>query len=454
MSARRRLLRWLGWFAVVHAALLAVVGLRYLWYYAALAPGGAWVYAVLAYVGHLTVLALPLLVFVIPVIALIPRPPVVLPLGVLLASAGLSFLVLDSLVFAENRYHLGVLTFSLLEAQTSAFLALYFLLGLSILAMLAAWLWRCTARPPARRLGQYVALGLVGCFAASQLIHWWAEARQYVPVTAFTRYLPLYFPLQNRGLAIRLGLVDRSRAREQSLVAALGRTGEGALRYPLAPLRCVPRPPLTSVLLIVIDGMRADALTPEAAPRLSELAAGATRFDHHYSGGNSSRAGMFSLFYGLPATYWTAFADVARPPVLMDLFREYGYQFGVFASAPVYRNVVGLDRTALAHVPNLRLETSSPYPGSSGWDRSSTEEWLGWLERRDAARPFFGFLYYNAAVAIDPPDNYPAPVPVPPGASAQARACTRATSPRCTSTTRWSGASSTTWPAGSCSSRP
>ena len=63
---------------------------------------------------------------------------------------------------------------------------------------------------------------------------------------------------------------------------------------------------------------------------------------------------MFSLFYGLPATYWDAFADFARPPVLMDLFRQHDYQLGVFASSPVYR-IVGLDRTALARIPNLRL---------------------------------------------------------------------------------------------------
>jgi len=175
---------------------------------------------------------------------------------------------------------------------------------------------------------------------------------------------------------------------------------------------------LLNVLLVVIDGMRADALTATVAPRLAEFARGAVQFDQHYSGGNSSRAGMFSLFYGLPATYWDAFANIARPPVVMDLFRQYNYQFGLFASSPLYR-IVALDRTALARVPNLRLETSSPYPGSSGRDRTLTDEWYGWLDRRDPGRPFFGFLYYNAAVAIEPPDNYPSVASVPPGASAQ-----------------------------------
>ena len=255
---------------------------------------------------------------------------------------------------------------------------------------------------------------------ASHLIHAGAEARYYVPVTAFTRYLPLYYPLGDEG-QVRLGLVDRTKAHEEGVIAALAQPADRVLNYPQAPLRCESHPPTLNVLLVVIDAMRADALTPEVAPRLNELTRGAIRFDRHYSGGNSSRAGMFSLFYGLPATYWDAFADFARPPVLMDMFRQNRYQLGLFASSPVYRGAVGLDRTALARIPNLRLETSSSYPGSSGRDRSLTDEWYEWLSGRDPSRPFFGFLYYNAAVAIEPPDDYPPPVPAPPGASKQAR---------------------------------
>src|SRR5947209_14033305 len=44
MGARKRILRWAGWFAVANAVLLMVVGLRYLWYYSALTPSPAWIY--------------------------------------------------------------------------------------------------------------------------------------------------------------------------------------------------------------------------------------------------------------------------------------------------------------------------------------------------------------------------------------------------------------------------
>ena len=146
---------------------------------------------------------------------------------------------------------------------------------------------------------------------------------------------------------------------------------------------------MLNVVLVVIDAMRADALTPAVAPNTFDLAQDAIRFDGNFSGGNSSRAGMFSLFYGLPGTYWDAFASLTRPPLVMDLFQRYGYQLGLFSSVPVYR-AAALDRTALARVPNLRLETVSRYPGSNGWDRTLTDEWFEWLDRRDPAHPFSG----------------------------------------------------------------
>lgn len=416
MSARPRLFRWLGWFALANAGLLAIIGLRYLWLAAALGRALSWPYALVAYVGHMGALAgAPLLVLLVPMVALIPRPRLVLPLGVVLASVGVAFVVLDSLVFAENRYHLNVLTFSLLEPQTWAFLALYFVVALAIESMLAGWIWQRTARPATRRIGRYLAVGLAGCFVAAHLVHAWGSAHYDVSVTAFTRYLPLYHPLRNPGLMARLGLIDRSAARERGVGEALERRQAGELIYPLSPMRCEPRTPGLNILLVVIDGMRADALMPEVAPRLTGFARGAIEFDGHYSGGNSSRAGMFSLFYGIPATYFDEFAGRARAPVLMDMIRQRGYQLGIFASAPIYR-LVDLDRTAFAHVPDLRLETRSG-EGSSGRDRVLTGEWLEWLGRRDPARPFFGFLYYDGAVKADPPPDYHPPIPMPTRAS-------------------------------------
>ena len=420
MKPRRRLLRWTNWFVVVNVAVLAIVGVPYLWHYAALGRSVSWSYAIVAYVGHLGALAfLPLLVLLLPAVALIPRARFVLPLGVVCAGAVVAFVVLDSLLFSANRYHLGRLTFMLLEPTTWAFGAFYFLVALAVEAMLALWVWQRTASPGPRWIGRFVALTLVGCFIATHVVHAWAAAHYDVSIMAFNRYLPLFYPLRNPGLLARLGLMDRATARERSVAAALQAPPSAELIYPLAPLRCDPRAPAYNLLVVVIDAMRADALTSDVAPRLEQFARRAIRFDHHYSGGNTSRTGLFSLFYGIPGTYFDAFANRARPPVLMDELRRSGYELGVFTSAPLYR-LVDLDRTAFARIPDLRRETSAGI-GSSAKDRALTDEWLQWLDRRDPSRPFFGFLYYDAAVALDPPADYHPPIPVTENASAEMR---------------------------------
>ena len=81
-----RLLRWAELVRRrANAALLAIIGLRYLWLYASLAGAVAWSYALVAYVGHVSALAcVPLLLVLVPVIALLPRPRLVLPLGVVI----------------------------------------------------------------------------------------------------------------------------------------------------------------------------------------------------------------------------------------------------------------------------------------------------------------------------------------------------------------------------------
>src|SRR4029450_13155363 len=150
VSSRRRLLRWASWFAVANAALLAIIGLRYLWLYVRLSPPSvAWGYALLAYVGHVSALAyLPCLLVLVPVILLSPWPRLVVPLGVALGSIGGGLLLVASLGFAGNRGHRNALTFMLLAPQTWGFLGLYLVVGVAIEAMLAGWVWQRTGRPP------------------------------------------------------------------------------------------------------------------------------------------------------------------------------------------------------------------------------------------------------------------------------------------------------------------
>ena len=127
-------------------------------------------------------------------------------------------------------------------------------------------------------------------------------------------------------------------------------------------------------------------------------------FANHYSGGNSSRAGVFSLFYGLPGTYWGEFEAAQRPPVLMEAFKQRDYQFGIFSSFELY--TIDAERTSFASIDNVAAAWLHEDTVSSR-DEVIAGKWLDWLDQRDSARPFFGFLYFSSVQARGFPPDYP-----------------------------------------------
>lgn len=141
--------------------------------------------------------------------------------------------------------------------------------------------------------------------------------------------------------------------------------------------------------MIVIDSMRGSMLNPEFAPNISRYAeTEAIRFNNHFSGGNSSRMGMFSLLYSLPPAYWAGFTSLQRSTALLDEMQARDFQLGLYSSGTIYRPV-GLDRTAFANVPNLRIMTEPRSDPHWKRDIKAMEEYFQWLDAIEPGRPFF-----------------------------------------------------------------
>ncbi len=409
IRSRRQLFRWLGWFAMANAVVFGLISLRYL----SGGPEGssllAWVYLVTIYVSHHSWLALlPLLLLVSPVILLKPSLRWTKILAVSLMALMIAVIMLDSLLWSQSRFHINFLTLRILGSSSLIFTVVMFVIALLFEALLAGRVWSWVVSAPkhgGRLLGSVVAI----CFVVSQGIYAWADASYFVPVTSMAQQLPVQRGFTAKKLLVRYGLVDISQSRERQLANRMAggqnQAGAAKLNYPLAPLECSTMEPL-NLVLILVDAMRGGLLDMGVTPNLDQFAAqSASRFSNHFSGGNSSRMGAFSLFYGLPPGYFGSFEALQKPPVLMDRLMAADYQLGVFSSSNLYRPVT-LDRTAFANVPNLRIETKPT--GAPAWerDRIMTNEWMSWLDQRSVDQPFFGFLFYDAANDQTYPPDY------------------------------------------------
>lgn len=404
---RGTLLRWIGWFGIANAALYGLVGLRYLFAFGQPGSGLATVYVLLAFIGQFALLGfLPLMLLLGPVALVLPRKTLLMIIGVPVAAAGLTIAALDTNVFAEYRYHMSALTAQIFAGSTWVFAGIIFVVALLFQAMLAGNVWQRVAAGRGGK-GGWLAAALILCWCGGQGIHIWADATAYVPVLSFTRYLPVYFPIKAKRRLSQLGLVDHEVVERERLLRKASAPDSGQLHYPLQPLVCnAGKSTLPNILFVVIDALRPDKIGPEYTPRIARFAAEGLQFSNHYSGGNSSRMGFFSMFYGLPSTYWQAFNDTQRQPVLMDQLVAQGYEIAAFSSVG-FGGPAEIDHTVFASVSPEHMY-SAPHDGDRNVD--ITRAWHRWFDVRNAPSiPFFSLLYYDPGNAASDTGTAAAP---------------------------------------------
>ena len=129
---------------------------------------------------------------------------------------------------------------------------------------------------------------------ATQAWHVWADATYDARITAQTDFYPFFQPRTAKRLLRSLDLVDSVESRPVSWREL--HAEERPLLYPLQELRCTPQE-TPNILLVVIDAWRADQLNPVTTPSLNAFASDATVFSRHISASNTTRFGMFAIFY-------------------------------------------------------------------------------------------------------------------------------------------------------------
>lgn len=410
LSPRRALGRWWAWLTLLTLAESALIALRYV---AAAPPSGEGLVSLmraLTIAGQLATLVTVLLLPVLAAALLVRRPKPVVMFGALCSALLLLFLLVDSQVYKLYRFHLNAGVLEILvggaAAQTFVFSLEMWLQAIGILvavlglqAAIAVVLWRrIRAGHPPHLRGRLIVAALAGIIVPYQLAHAWADAAGFTPLTRDASLLPAAYPLRARGALESLGV--ELRRKEWRFDVA-----DAADAYPLEPLKCTAPATRPDILFIVIDAWRFDALRPDVTPNIWRFGQGAARLTDHFSGGNATRAGIFSLFYGIPATYWHHMLQQHRGPELVSALIDGGYEIGIFRG-PSLKSPEFHD-TVFARVSHPRLESDGATTVAR--DEDLTSDFREFLARRDPSRPYFAFLFYDAPHAFAIPEDSPLP---------------------------------------------
>jgi len=407
--SRSELLRWAGWFFLANSFIALLIALQYLT--AVQFPDGDYTitFSILAFIGHFASMGFIEAILLFLPILLFPCRPFIFGLGIVIAFIFILGITLDTFIFSQYRFHFNGMIMNLLlggaaeEIFTfSAFL--WTLLGLFVLALIGFqfWLsrriWSFVLATPHRSFGYIIGFLLFAIFFAQNVLYAWADANTYTPITKQIRFLPAYKPLTADRWFIARGWAN---PKEGAKLARIDTSS--SLNYPTQPLTCTTEATPLNIVYIVVDSWRFDTLTSQATPNIHRFAKNALVFNNHYSSANSTRTGIFTLFYGMPGTYWHAMLAEQRGAEFITQLIAQNYQLGIFASAKLYSPE--FDRTVFADVENLRLQSKGNSPHQR--DQNIRDEFLNFLDNRNKKMPFFGFLFFDSPHGYDFPANYP-----------------------------------------------
>lgn len=241
----------------------------------------------------------------------------------------------------------------------------------------------------------HISVGtVILCFVLATLaergIYGYSRAQLHGNVLERGDAMPLYQPMKMNSFLKWVG-VEVKPASKIKLEQA-----KTLLQYPKHPIELSKVVTPLNIIILVSESMRWDLLTPEIMPNMSAFAQKAWNFTSHFSGGNGTRQGLFSLFYGIHGNYWDIFLRHKKGPVLFEVLNEYQYQYFVYTSATF--TYPELDQTIFSEIPSEKLIENSEGPA---WqrDEANTTALIRDIQNRDPLTPFFGFLFYEATHA-------------------------------------------------------
>ena len=372
-----QMVSWGHWFALFNMLLAMVLGSRYLFVADWPTTLAGRLFSYVSLVGHFSFLVFTSYVLILfPLTFIVVSQRLMRFLSVILATAGMTLLLIDSEVFTRFHLHLNPVVWELvINPDQNEMARDWQLMFISVpviflIEMLfATWSWQKLRSLTRRRhYARPVAWFFFLSFVSSHLVYIWADANFYRPITMQRANLPLSYPMTARRFLEKHGLLDaqdyQRRLVEQGAPEAV------SVQYPLSNLRYRDLGAGYNVLLITVDNLNYSRFE-KTMPALAAFAKENVNFTQHMSSGNTADSGLFGLFYGISPGYMDGVLSARIPAALITALNQQGYQLGLFSSdgfsSPLYRQALLSDFS----MPSVRTQS----------DDQTATQWINWLGR-------------------------------------------------------------------------
>ena len=209
-----------------------------------------------------------------------------------------------------------------------------------------------------------------------------------VPLLERTKSIPMYLGVDfTREMEKHFGLkVNTSKKYKLDI------SEESKVNYPLEKLTFNKKNPV-NIFVFAMDSTRYDVINKDVTPNIAEFSNDSWVYHNHFSGGNTTRFGVFSLWYGLNSNYWFSFLNAQKGPVFFDVLNKLNYQTHIFSSS----NTVWPEFRKTTYF-NVQDKISDHYEdeGHVKKDISSSNGFISWLSTIDKKKPIFSHVFLDA----------------------------------------------------------
>ena len=347
-----QMISWGHWFALFNILFALILGSRYLLVADWPSSLAGRIYAYSSWVGHFSFIVFAAyLLIIFPLTFVVMSQRLLRVISAVVATAGLTLVMVDSAVFSRFHLHLNPVVWELVinpdQSEMARDWQLMFIsvpLIFLVQMLFATWSWQKLRSLNRRSFGKPVAALFISAFFASHLMYIWADANFYRPITMQRANLPLSYPMTARRFLERHGLLDAHEY--QRRLVQQGDPEAVSVEYPLSEITFRDAGTRNNLLVLTVDGLN-NATLAKALPQLNQFASENVRFTQHYSAGDTPEKGLFGLFYGISSSYMNGILASRTPSALLGALSTQGYQFGLFSSEgfnpPLYRQALLTD---------------------------------------------------------------------------------------------------------------
>lgn len=322
--------------------------------------------------------------------------------------------VIDIFVYGQYHFHVNLAMVQLLagpaRSEIFSFPASMYVLASLVMAAVAVCTFLAAsgaAKIKIKNSCAYAAAGVLFLiFTAYNMYYAYAKYVFMPDVLAQISVLPLAYPLSMNSRLKKMGFKPHSGEFEEPAA--------GNFSCPLQPLE-FEGTPKANIVIIAVDALRFDMLNPDVMPQTSAAAArhGFFNFGRHFSGGNATVSGIFSLFYSLPFSYWNSVSGM--PPVLMKTAADRNYETGIFASSRL--DSPDFTGNVFCGIRNLRIGSEGQNPIQR--DLNARDDFFKFLDRfkqdggsaeeKGSGKHFLAFIFLDGPHSYEVPEKYSRP---------------------------------------------